>query len=290
MKGIVLSGGTGSRLWPITKAVSKQLLPVYDKPLIYYPIATLMQLGVQEILLITTPHDQPSFRTLLGDGSQWGISIEYEIQEKPNGLAEAFIVGESFLEGSPALLILGDNIFHSGVLDKKLIQVQTGAMIFAYKVSDPSAYGVVEVDESLRAISIEEKPKVPKSNLAVTGLYFFDGAASERARKLSPSLRGEIEITSLIETYLASGSLETRILDKGTAWLDSGTPQSLNDAANYVRILEERTGQKVGCPEEIALISGWINAEDVAAIADSFNGNDYSKYLYQLVLKHKGAN
>jgi glucose-1-phosphate thymidylyltransferase len=285
MKGIILSGGTGSRLWPITKVLSKQLLPVYDKPLIYYPVATLMQLGVRNILLITTPHDQQAFQNLLGDGRQWGIDIEYAIQEKPIGLADAFIVGQNFLDSEPTYLILGDNIFHSNALDSKLVENQVGALIFAYKVSDPSAYGVIELDGNFRAISIEEKPENPKSNLAVTGLYFFDGDASERAKGLQPSDRGEIEITSLIETYLIDGTLTTKILDRGSAWLDSGTPQSLNDASNYIRILEERTGQKVGCPEEIAFSNDWINRQEIEKIARTYSNNDYARYLKQIILE-----
>ena len=284
MKGIVLAGGTGSRLWPITKSVSKQLLPVYDKPMIYYPISTLMLAGVREILIITTPDDQPAFKNLLGDGSNFGITFTYAVQPKPEGLAQALIIGEEFLAGDSCLMILGDNIFHGAGLGHELARSlpTSGAHIFTYEVSNPSDYGVLELDKDQRPISITEKPKQYVSNLAVTGLYFFDHQASEAAKTIEPSPRGELEITSLIEHYLRNQELTFTALTRGTAWLDTGNPNSLNDAAAYIRIIEERTGLKIACPEEIAYEQGWITLETLKQIIASFRNNPYGNYLARL--------
>ena len=284
MKGIVLAGGTGSRLWPITKSVSKQLLPVYDKPMIYYPISTLMLAGVREILIITTPDDQPAFKNLLGDGSNFGITFTYAVQPKPEGLAQALIIGEEFLAGDSCLMILGDNIFHGAGLGHELARSlpTSGAHIFTYEVSNPSDYGVLELDKDQRPISITEKPKQYVSNLAVTGLYFFDHQASEAAKTIEPSPRGELEITSLIEHYLRNQELTFTALTRGTAWLDTGNPNSLNDAAAYIRIIEERTGLKIACPEEIAYEQGWITPETLKQIIASFRNNPYGNYLARL--------
>ena len=284
MKGIVLAGGTGSRLWPITKSVSKQLLPVYDKPMIYYPISTLMLAGVREILIITTPDDQPAFKNLLGDGSNFGITFTYAVQPKPEGLAQALIIGEEFLAGDSCLMILGDNIFHGAGLGHELARSlpTSGAHIFTYEVSNPSDYGVLELDKDQRPISITEKPKQYVSNLAVTGLYFFDHQASAAAKTIEPSPRGELEITSLIEHYLRNQELTYTALTRGTAWLDTGNPNSLNDAAAYIRIIEERTGLKIACPEEIAYEQGWITLETLKQIIASFRNNPYGNYLARL--------
>jgi glucose-1-phosphate thymidylyltransferase len=289
MKGIVLAGGTGSRLWPMTQATCKQLLPVYDKPLIYYPIATLMQFGIREILVITTDQDQIFFKKLLGDGNQWGISLDFEIQKQPIGLAHSLILGESFVGKNSVILALGDNVFFSSQLAMNIPDPQEGATIFAYEVSNPSSYGVVEVDSKLCPVSIEEKPPHPKSNLAVTGLYIFDSSASRRAKEVSPSARGELEITSVIDSYLQEGNLRVEVLKKGSAWLDSGTPQSLNDASNFVRILEERTGIKVSCPEEIAYQNGWISISELTSLATQYNGNSYGQYLNKLLIQKGGG-
>ena len=284
MKGIVLAGGTGSRLWPITKSVSKQLLPVYDKPMIYYPISTLMLAGVREILIITTPDDQPAFKNLLGDGSNFGITFTYAVQPKPEGLAQALIIGEEFLAGDSCLMILGDNIFHGAGLGHELARSlpTSGAHIFTYEVSNPSDYGVLELDKDQCPISITEKPKQYVSNLAVTGLYFFDHQASAAAKTIEPSPRGELEITSLIEHYLRNQELTFTALTRGTAWLDTGNPNSLNDAAAYIRIIEERTGLKIACPEEIAYEQGWITLETLKQIIASFRNNPYGNYLARL--------
>jgi glucose-1-phosphate thymidylyltransferase len=285
MKGIVLAGGTGSRLWPITRGVSKQLLPVYDKPLIHYPLGTLFLAGIREILIITTPEDLNAFQRLLGDGSQYGASFEYEIQEKPNGLAEAFIIGERFIGTEDVCLILGDNIFHGVGLGRQLEEITTneGATIFAYKVADPERYGVVEFSDNGKVISIEEKPKYPKSNFAVPGLYFYDAQVVEIAREVKPSKRGELEITSINEFYLNAGTLNTIVLERGTTWLDTGTIQTLHAASSYVQIIEERQGSKISCLEEIAWINGWIDSEQLRKIGLAYGTNPYGLYLLNLL-------
>lgn len=281
MKGIVLAGGTGSRLWPITKVTSKQLLPIYDKPMIYYPLATLMLAGVRDILIITTPHDQPAFESLLGDGSQFGIKLTYAIQPKPEGLAQAFIIGEEFLNGDSCLMILGDNIFHGAGLGHQLQETlpNTGAHIFTYAVSDPTQYGVLNLDDNGNPTAIEEKPKNPTSNLAVTGLYFFDNQVSDVAKKVTPSARGELEITSVIDWYLKNQSLTVTQLSRGAAWLDTGNPNSMHEASTYVRVIEERTGLKIACLEEIAFAQGWILIHDLKKLFDSNPSSSYHDYL-----------
>jgi glucose-1-phosphate thymidylyltransferase len=285
MKGIVLAGGTGSRLWPITKGVSKQLLPVYDKPLIHYPLGTLFLAGIKEILIITTPEDRNSFQRLLGDGSDYGVQFEYAIQEKPNGLAEAFIIGEEFISKENVALILGDNIFYGNGLGNQLKQIDPthGATIFAYKVSDPSRYGVVEFSQEMKVISIEEKPINPKSNYAVPGLYFYDSNVVEIAKTIKPSARGELEITTVNERYLENGNLTTKILDRGTAWLDTGTIQTLHAASSYVQIIEERQGSKISCLEEIAWRNGWISEADLRKLILGYGKNPYGAYLQGLL-------
>ena len=285
MKGIVLAGGTGSRLWPITKGVSKQLLPVYDKPLIHYPLGTLFLAGIKEILIITTPEDLPSFQRLLGDGSQYGVSFEFETQENPNGLAEAFIIGEKFIYGENVAQILGDNIFHGVGLGKQLnsINLETGATIFAYKVADPERYGVIEFSSDGKVISIEEKPSKPRSSYAVPGLYFYDSQVVEIAKGIKPSSRGELEITSINEFYLNQGTLTTKILERGTVWLDTGTVQSLHAASSYVQIIEERQGSKISCLEEIAWNNGWISEKELQKMALDYGNNPYGSYLMSLI-------
>ena len=287
MRGIILAGGVGSRLWPITLGVSKQLIPVYDKPLIYYPISTLMSAGIRDILVITTLNDIEAFRKLLGDGSQFGINIEFAGQPSPDGLAQAFIIGESFIGNEGCALVLGDNLFHGYALAETLKTVGTpnGALIFAYKVSNPREYGVVEFDDLGRAISIEEKPLVPKSDFAVPGLYFYDNDVIEIARAVRPSPRGELEITSVNSEYLERGSLKVQVLPEGTAWLDSGTFASLHDASSYVRIVEERQGVKVGCPEEVAWRQGWLTDDELIAAATRLKNSGYGDYLAKLLKK-----
>ena len=285
MRGIVLAGGTGSRLWPITKGVSKQLLPVYDKPLIHYPLGTLFLAGINEILIISTPDDLPAFKRLLGDGSQYGASFEYETQEKPNGLAEAFIIGEKFVAGDDVALILGDNIFHGVGLGNQLKEISTkvGATIFAYKVADPERYGVVEFSPDGKVISIEEKPTKPKSNFAVPGLYFYDNQVAEIAKGVKPSERGELEITAINDQYLKAGQLTTKVLERGTTWLDTGTIQTLHAASSYVQIIEERQGSKISCLEEIAWRNGWITSESLLRISTEYRSNPYGAYLKSLL-------
>ena len=285
MKGIVLAGGTGSRLWPITRSVSKQLLPIYDKPMIYYPISTLMLAGIREILIITTPHDQSQFKDLLGDGSELGVSFQYAMQPEPKGLAQAFTIGEEFLSGESCLMILGDNIFHGAGLGRDLTRElpSTGAHIFTYEVSNPSDYGILEVGQEGKPVSITEKPAEYISNLAVTGLYFFDGKVSNVAKNVQPSARGEMEITSVIDHYLQSGSLSFTQLSRGAAWLDTGNPDSLNDAAAYVRIIEDRTGLKIACLEEISFSQGWMTESQLESRIGQYKLNSYAKYLQRLI-------
>jgi len=285
MKGIVLAGGTGSRLWPITKGVSKQLLPVYDKPLIHYPLGTLFLAGIREILIITTPEDLPSFRRLLGDGSLYGASFTYAVQPKPNGLAEAFIIGEHFISGDHVALILGDNIFHGVGLGKQLkeITLANGATIFAYKVSDPERYGVVEFSDSGKVLSIEEKPTKPKSNYAVPGLYFYDSKVVEIAKSIIPSKRGELEITSVNDLYLELGLLNLNVMERGTVWLDTGTVESLHAASTYVKVVEDRQGMKIGCVEEIAWRNGWLTDSQLAERALEYGSSPYHEYLISLL-------
>jgi glucose-1-phosphate thymidylyltransferase len=285
MKGIVLAGGTGSRLWPITKGASKQLLPIYDKPLIHYPIGTLMLAGIRDIFVITTPEDAPAFKRLLGDGSAIGVNFQYGIQESPRGIGEAFVIAENFIGDDEVALILGDNLFHGHGLGTQLKKIRNihGAEIFAYSVSDPERYGVVEFDESGIAKSIEEKPSRPKSSFAIPGLYFFDNNVIEIARNTHPSSRGEIEITTINQTYLEAGSLRVRILPRGTMWLDTGTVDSLNAASNYVKIIEERQGQKISCLEEISWRNKWISDSELEKIAAVFRTNEYGNYLSKLV-------
>lgn len=284
-KGIVLAGGSGTRLHPLTLGVSKQLMPVYDKPMIYYPISTLMMAGIREILIITTPDDQSQFKKLLGDGSQWGVEFTYVVQPSPDGLAQAFILGEEFLGGAPACLILGDNIFHGHGLVKTLTRVnaqQDGATVFGYWVTDPERYGVAEFDDDGKVISIEEKPAKPKSNYAVTGLYFYDQQVVELAKSLKPSPRGELEITDLNRIYLANNQLHMEDLGRGSAWLDTGTHDSLLEAGNYIETLVKRQGLAVCCPEEIAFINGWISKDELLLLAEKFKKTAYGQYLAQV--------
>jgi glucose-1-phosphate thymidylyltransferase len=285
VKGIVLAGGTGSRLWPITKGVSKQLLPVYDKPLIHYSLGTLFLAGIRELLIITSPEDLSAFRRLLGDGSQYGVTFCFAVQEKPNGLAEAFIIGEEFIRNQSVALILGDNIFHGVGLGRQLEKVNTndGATIFAYKVADPERYGVVEFAQNGKVLSIEEKPTKARSNFAVPGLYFYDSQVVEIAKNILPSNRGELEITSVNNFYLKAGKLETIVLERGTTWLDTGTIQTLHAASSYVQIIEERQGNKISCLEEIAWRNGWISDADVKKLGKEFGSNPYGAYLLGLI-------
>jgi len=284
-KGMVLAGGAGTRLYPITQAVSKQLLPVYDKPMIYYPLSILMLAGIQEILVITTPHEQTLFKRLLDDGSQWGIRLHYAVQPEPGGLAQAFIIGREFLAGGPSCLILGDNIFYGHGLGDVLQRVskrEEGATIFGYRVRDPQRYGVAEFDADGRIVGIEEKPEEPKSNYAITGLYFYDARAVDFADQLKPSPRGELEITDLNLCYLESGNLQVEKLGRGTAWLDTGTFEALIEAANYIETMEKRQGLKIACPEEIAYLQGWITADDLQHRAEQYDNNSYGEYLGRL--------
>jgi glucose-1-phosphate thymidylyltransferase len=287
VKGIILAGGTGSRLWPLTKTTSKQLLPVYDKPLIYYPLSTLMLAGIRHILIITTPHDSEDFKDLLGDGSSLGISIEYEVQPKPEGLAQAFIIGENFIGDNPVALILGDNIFYGPGLGRRLSSITKidGAMIFGVRVNDPQRYGVVETSKYGAVLSIEEKPVKPKSNIAIPGLYFFDHTVSQRSKKVMKSARGELEITSVMESYLEDGKLQLRELQAGTAWMDCGTVNSMNEAANYIREVEESINFKIGCIEEVAFIQNWIDSNSLWNLAELMGKNEYSSYLLAILEK-----
>ena len=285
MKGIVLAGGSGTRLHPLTLAVSKQLMPIYDKPMIYYPISVLMKSGIKEILIITTPHDNKSFKMLLGDGSQFGCKFEYAIQEVPNGLAQAFVIGEKFIGNGSVALILGDNIFYGSGLEETLLQYTQpkGGVVFAYHVSDPERYGVVEFDENNKAISIEEKPEKPKSHYAVPGLYFYNNDVIEIAKNLQPSKRGEYEITDVNKAYLKKNLLKVGILDRGTAWLDTGTHESLMQASNFVQVIEERQGLKIGCLEEIAFKNGFIDKAQLKKLATSLIKSSYGLYLMDIV-------
>lgn len=284
-RGIILAGGSGTRLYPLTKVISKQLMPVYDKPMIYYPLAALMLSGIRDILIITTPRDSGNFQELLGDGSQWGLSLSYAVQPSPDGLAQAFIIGEHFIQGEGAALILGDNIFYGGgfsSLVRRAVCEDDGATIFAYYVNDPNRYGIVEFDDKRNAVSIEEKPLHPKSNYAVTGLYFYDGSVTEKAKTLKPSARGELEITDLNKLYLQEGNLRVETMGRGYAWLDTGTHESLLQAASYVETIQERQGLKICCPEEIAYQLGYIDQEQLIRLAEPLLKNEYGQYLLHI--------
>lgn len=284
MKGIILAGGSGTRLYPITKGISKQLMPIYDKPMIYYPLSTLMMAGIRDILIITTPHDQDQFKRLLGDGADWGIYISYAVQPEPKGLAQAFIIGEEFIGTDKVAMVLGDNLFYGATMNEQLKQYTDidGAVGFAAQVKDPQRYGVYEFDEQMNVLSIEEKPENPKSNYANAGLYFCDNEVVQIAKNVRPSERGEVEITSVLDAYLQKGKLRVSLLDRGTAWLDTGTFESMNDAAEYIRVIEKRTGLKIGCPEEIAYKEGFIDKAKLLAIAEPLKKSGYGKYLINL--------
>ncbi len=281
MKGIILAGGSGSRLWPITKGISKQLMPIYDKPMIYYPLSTLMQAGIKDILIINTPEEQDGFKRLLGDGSQWGINLTYAIQPSPDGLAQAFIIGEDFIGDDKVALILGDNIFHGDTMDDSLKECTNpdGGVVFAYEVSDPERYGVVAFDENGNATDIQEKPEKPKSNFAVVGLYFYDNDVIEIAKNVKPSPRGELEISDINAEYLRRGKLQVKTLERGDVWLDTGTIQSLTDASDYVRVIQNRTNSIIGSPESIAFKEGYISEEQLRNLAEPLNKSGYGKYL-----------
>lgn len=285
MKGIILAGGSGTRLYPITKGISKQLMPIYDKPMIYYPLSTLISAGIKDILIITTPHEQDGFKRLLGDGIDIGINLEYAVQPSPDGLAQAFIIGEEFIGKDKVALILGDNIFHGEGFSERLKRCSDpdGGVIFAYQVSDPERYGVVEFDKSNKALSIEEKPATPKSNYAVVGLYFYDNDVVEISKNIKPSGRGELEITTVNEEYLKRGKLTVQIMDRGSAWLDTGTFGSMMDAAEYINVIEKRTGLKIGCIEEAAFKQGFIDKQQLEGLAESLDKSGYGKYLTKLV-------
>lgn len=290
MKGIILAGGSGTRLYPLTKAVSKQLIPVYDKPMIYYPLSVLMLAGIREILIITTPQDQETFKNLLGDGSDWGIDLQYEVQPKPKGLAQAFTIGEDFIGDDEVCLILGDNIFYGQGFQPKLqktVRSSNGATVFGYWVSDPERFGVVEFDENRKVKSIEEKPDHPQSNYAVTGLYFYDNRVVDVAKTLEPSDRGELEITDINKQYLAWGDLDVELLGRGFAWLDTGTHKAMSEASQFVETIERRQGLKIACPEEIAWRKGWISSADLEQMAFALNKSGYGRYLQQLIQKEE---
>ena len=285
MRGIILAGGSGTRLWPITKGISKQLMPIFDKPMIYYPLSTLMMAGIREVQIITTPEYNQQFKSLLGDGSQLGMKIEYAVQPSPDGLAQAFLISEEFIGEESVALVLGDNIFHGAGLGTYLstFSETKGATVFAYHVSNPEDYGVIEFDENFKAISIEEKPQKPKSNFAIPGLYFYDNLVVEIAKSINPSERGELEISSVNEVYLQRGELNVNVLDRGTAWLDTGTFESMMQAAEYVRVIEDRQGYKIGCIEEVAYLNGWISPEDLHQLSSPLIKSGYGKYLASIL-------